>query len=104
MPGAPRFSWAQSAETSTSERLMGGSSLRGGGGWMCGDADVAMQMSGGARGERPPEEQVQLAAEAEAHGRVEQGRHERERRGDGADHGRAEQVADGADHGEHETD
>ena len=41
----------------------------------------------------PPGDQVELAAQAEAGGRVEQGRHEREAGGDGADDRGAEQVA-----------
>ena len=45
----------------------------------------------GAGRQGPPGDQVELAAQAEAGGRVEQGRHERQPGGDGADDGCAEQ-------------
>src|SRR4051794_27534862 len=89
MPGWPRCSWAQSAVTSTSLRLMGFPP-----GWWWTD------FSGGAG---PPDDQVELAAEAEARRGVEQGGHEGQPGGDGTDDRRAEQVARGADHGESEA-
>ena len=69
------------------------------------DGDRMIGRSGERAGrQRPPDEQVQLAAQAEAGGRVEQGRHERQPGGDGAERRGAQQIAGGAHDGEEQAD
>src|SRR3954467_15696305 len=94
MPGWPRCSWAQSGVTSTSLRLMAGSSGMVGGG----------RFSGGAGGQDPPGGQAELAAQAEAGGGVEQGGDQRQAGGHRAGHRGTEQVPGGPDDGEEQAD
>ena len=61
-------------------------------------------MRGTVRAREPCDERIDLAAEADAEGRVEERRHEREAGGDQAEKRDACGESDGADHREHEAD
>src|SRR3954464_11192828 len=60
--------------------------------------------AGRAGRQGPPGDQVELAAQAEARGRVEQGRHECESGGDGAQYRSAEEISRGTHDGEEQAD